>query len=108
MDRVRIASAVAEDLFATETAVEDALTRTALLLRRMIEARRTLGLSVTAGDPALRRVAAVMEALGEAQSQIVLTHGELETLRRAIGLRGSAFGPLLKPLAGAAEDQPAD
>ena len=108
MDRTLITSAVAEELFATETAVEDALSRTAVLMRRMIEARRTLGLPVAAGDPALRRVAAVMEALGEAQSRIVLTHGELETLRQDIGLRVSAFGPLLKPLTGVAEDQPVD
>ena len=108
MDRARIASAVAGDLFATEAAVEDALGRAAQLMRRMIDARRALGLPATAGDPALRRASAALNALGEAQREIVRTHGELEALRRENGLRVIGFGPLVKPLAGAAERQSAD
>lgn len=108
MDKARVASAVAEDLFATEIAVEDALARAVLLMRRMMDARRALGLSPTIGDPALRRVSAAVTALGEAQREIVRTHDELERVRQEVGLRGIGFGALLKPQAGAAEDQPAD
>lgn len=108
MDRTLVASAVAENLFATEAAVEDALAQAVLLMRRMMDARRALGLPMAAGDPALRRVSAAVDALGEAQREIVRTHGELETLRSEIGLRILGFGPLHKPLAGAAEDQVAD
>ena len=108
MDRTLVASAVAENLFATEAAVEDALTQAVLLMRRMMDARRELGLPITAGDPALRRLSAVVTALGDAQREIVRTHGELDSLRADIGLRGIGFGPLFKPMAGAPEDQPAD
>jgi hypothetical protein len=108
MDRTRVVSAVAEDLFATEAAVEDALARAVLLMRRMVDARRSLGLSPTIGDPALQRVSAAVTALGEAQREIVRTHDELERVRQDVGLPGIGFGPLLKPRAGAAEDQPAD
>ena len=108
MDRTLVASAVAENLFATEDAVEDALSRAVLLMRRMMDARRELGLSATTGDPALRRVTAAVNALGEAQKEIVRTHGELESLRTEIGLRIIGFGPLHKPLTGAAEEQTTD
>lgn len=108
MDRSRIASAVADDLFATEAAVDDALGRAARLMRGMIDARRALGLSAAAGDQALRRASAALNALGEAQREIVRTHGELEALRKEAGLRVVGFGPLIKPLTGAAQDQPAD
>lgn len=108
MDRTLVASAVAENLFATETAVEEALGRAVLLMRRMMDARRELGLPATVGDPALRRVTAAVNALGEAQKEIVRTHGELESLRSEMGLGDIRFGPLNKPLAAAAEDQAAD
>lgn len=108
MDRTLVASAVAENLFATEAAVEDALAQAVLLMRRMMDAQRELGLPATTGDPALRRVSAAVNALGEAQKEIVRTHGELDSLRTEIGLRVVGFGPLRKPLTGAAEDQAAD
>ena len=108
MDRSQIASSVAKALFATEAAVEDALAQSALLMRGMITARRALGLPLAAGDPALRRVSATLDALGDAQREIVGAHGELEALRRKTGLRIIGFGPLIKPMTGAAEEQPAD
>lgn len=108
MDKTLVASAVAENLFATETAVEDALGQAVLLMRRMMDARRELGLPAMVGDPALRRVTAAVNALGEAQKEIVRTHGELEALRTEMGLEVIGFGPLHKPLTGAAEDQTAD
>ena len=107
MDRSRAASTVAESLFATEAAVEEALSRAVQLMRSMVAARRGLGLPATAGDAALRRVSATLDALGEAQREIVRAHGELEALRRRAGLRITGFGPLVKPMTGASEE-PAD
>jgi len=108
MDRVRVASAVADSLFATETAVEDALAQAVVLMRQMMDARRALGLSITVGDPALLRVTAAVDALGEAQREIVRAHGELETLGRTLGLPPLGFGPLVKPAEGRAEPQSTD
>lgn len=104
MDKTRIASAVAGDLFATEAAIEDALARAARLLRGMVEARRSLGLPAATGDAALRRVTATVEALGAAQQEMVATHGVLEALRQDLGLPGLAFGPLIKPAGRIADD----
>jgi hypothetical protein len=108
MDKALVASAVAEELFATEAAVEDALAQAVRLMRRMIDARRELGLPARTGDPALRRVSAAVDGLGEAQKEIIRAHGELEGLKGELGLRGVGFGPLLKPMAGAPDDQTVD
>ena len=108
MDKALVASAVAEELFATEAAVEDALAQAVRLMRRMVDARRELGLPAKAGDLALQRVSAAVNALGEAQKEIVRAHGELEGMKGELGLRGIGFGPLLKPMAEASDDQPVD
>ena len=49
------------------------------------------------------RVAAAVDALGEAQREIVRTHGELEALGKSLGLGPLGFGPLVKPAEGRAE-----
>jgi hypothetical protein len=103
MDRVRVASAVAGSLFETEAAVEDALAKAVGLMRQMMDARRALGLPVVTGDPALLRVTAAVDALGEAQREIVRTHGELEALSKSLGLDPLGFGPLVKPAEGRTE-----
>ena len=108
MEKVLVASAVAESLFATETAVEEALTRAVALMRQMMDARRALGLSVAAGDPAFQRVTAAMNALGDAQRELVRTHGELEALGKTLGLPAMGFGPLIKPTGGQPELRPMD
>ena len=82
--------------------------RAALLIRNMTDARHALGLPATTGDAALRRVTAALDALGEAQAEILRAHGALDALRRRTGLRIVGFGPLLKPTTGAADMQPAD
>lgn len=108
MDRALVASAVADSLFSTEAAVEEALAKAVVLMRQMMGARRALGLSVADGDPALQRVTAAVQALGDAQREIIRTHGELETLGRDMGLKPLGFGPLIKPLGALAEPQPTD
>jgi hypothetical protein len=72
----------------------------------MMDARRTLGLSVADGDPAFRRVTAAMDALGDAQREISRAHGELEALGKAFDLPALGFGPLIKPAAGPTESFP--
>lgn len=108
MDKMQVASAVAESLLATEATVEKALGRAVALMREMMDARRALGLPVSAADPALRRVSAAVDALGVAQREVLRTHGELEALGTDLGLRSAGFGPLVKPTGKATEPQPTD
>ncbi|MDP1630639.1 MAG: hypothetical protein Q8L66_04385 [Caulobacter sp.] len=97
MDRRSIASVIAEDLFDAEGAVDVALAKAAGLMRRLVAARRQLGLPIGTGEPVLRRATATVEALGVAQREIARLHGELDGLRLSLGLPDLGFGPLVKP-----------
>lgn len=101
MDRTTIATEVARDLTATEEAIDGALAQSVRLMRRMIDARRTLGLPVAVGEPAMKSVMAAVSALGEAQREASRAHGDLHQLQIDLGLPTIAFGPLLKPGDGA-------
>lgn len=98
MDRATIATEVARDLTSTEEAVDAALAQSVRLMRRMMGARRELGLPVGMGEPALRSVMAAVSALGEAQRETSRTHRDLQALQRQLGLSTVTFGPLIKPL----------
>jgi len=97
MNRLTTATEVAQELVATEAAVEAALAQAVRLLRRMMDARRELGLRVGVGEPALRSVTAAVSSLGQAQQDMVRTHGDLHALQRDLGFSATAFGPLVKP-----------
>jgi hypothetical protein len=97
MDRKTTAAEIARELTETEAAVDTALTRAVRLMRRMMEARRELGLPVGVGEPALHRVTEAISALGQAQLDMARTHGDLHALQNDLGLGGLTFGPLLKP-----------
>lgn len=97
MNRMTTATEVAQELAATEAAVETALAQAVRLLRRMMDARRELGLPVGVGEPAMRSVTAAVSALGEAQQDVVRTHGVLHALQRDLGLPTTDFGALAKP-----------
>lgn len=103
MDRIQVASAVAESLFEAETAVETAIARAVGLKRQMRGAGPALGLSPPAGSLALARVAAAVDALTEARREVVRTHQELERVGRQLGLDTLGFGPLIKPAEGRME-----
>ena len=55
---------LAQELAATEAAVEEALAQAARLMRRTVEVRRGLGLTYGLGEPAMRRPEAVLARLG--------------------------------------------
>lgn len=108
MDRMLVASAVAESLFGVEAAVEDTLATTVRLMQQLMEARRALGLPLATGDPVLARVSAAVTALGVAHREMVRAHQEIDVLAKDLGLGGVAFGPLMKPRGAAMEHDPAE
>ena len=93
MQREAVARDVAGELTATETVVEDALFQAVRLMRRLIDARRELGLPVAPGEPVMGRAAAVVAALGEAQQELVRTRAEVGRVRDQIGLGGLSSDP---------------
>jgi len=106
MDSLPVASAVAGALITTESAVDDALAQAVALMRRMISARRELGLPVAITDPAMGRVSAAVNALGDAQRELVRAHGDLARIGADLGLGDLGFGPLVKPTGGRGGPQP--
>lgn len=89
--RLAVARDVAGELSATEEAVDEALAQAVSLMRRMIEARRELGLPVKPGEPAMSRVTTIVSFLGEAQREVVKTRAELKFIREEIGLDAAAL-----------------
>ena len=66
MEKVFVARKVAQKLFATEAALDTAITEAAELMAEMLKARRELGLSAVVGDNAPAKLVAALAALGEA------------------------------------------
>ncbi len=93
MDKVVVATKVAENLFATEHAIDDALVATSAFLAAMIEGRRELQLSPVLGEVAQARVAEAITSLTEARRAIVATHSTLKRVQADVGVRHEAVGP---------------
>lgn len=84
MNRLAITRDVADVLSAAEAAVETALERGVRLVRRLMEARRDLGLQIDAVEPALLRANAAVAALGEAQKEVLRARQALVDLKREL------------------------
>lgn len=90
--RMAIAHKVAEQLFATETAIDTALAAAATLAALMPSVRADANLSALMGQDALDRAIAAVASLGVARREIVETHRELSVTQKQMGLGTVAFG----------------
>lgn len=75
---------LADELAATEACVDEALAQAARLMRRTIEVRRRMGLTMGVGEPTMHRPTTVLAFLGEAQRELVKARAELSTVRSGI------------------------
>jgi hypothetical protein len=78
--------AVAPELFAAESAIDDAILQTTRLTASLITERRNAGLSAVFGQDALERSGAAFQTLIAARREIVATHDELGSLKKQLGL----------------------
>lgn len=97
MDKALVAQKLANRLFATEAAVDTAMSEAMALIAAMAETRKELGLSATVGDAATAKVAEAIATLAEARSQVVAAHGELNDLKLRVGIRTKLIGIMDKP-----------
>jgi len=97
MDRTEVIAGIAGELYATEKAVDDAITHATTLVQAMIGARAALSLSpVSAAGSQAKAVEAIM-ALSTAREAVVACHAELQKDHRRLGYGTYAVGPVNKP-----------
>lgn len=97
MEKVFVAQKVARKLFATEAALDAAMTEAAELMSEMLKARAELNLSATVGDAASAKLVEAISALGQARTAVVGAHAELDQVRVRIGVRTKGLGFQDKP-----------
>lgn len=97
MDRTEVITAVAGDLYATEKAVDAAITQATTLVQSMIGARAALSISPVAGAVSQAKAMETIAALSSAREAIVACHAELQKDHRRMGWGVYAAGPVDKP-----------
>lgn len=94
--KAEVAQSVLDQLHAAEAAIDAAMVEASRLTQVMLEARQELGLAATVGSAALARVTATVGELGEARTELVAAHRDLDELRLRLGMRTSMIGVLDK------------
>lgn len=90
--RRMVAEQVAGALFDAESAIDAAISKTALLTGVMPALRKQAGASALIGQDAVERASQAIMALAEARRAIVETHKELSVVQGQIGLGAITMG----------------
>lgn len=92
MEKIFVVQKVATQLWATENAVDSAMSEASAMMADMLQARKDLGLSAVVADGAFTKLVAAIGALGEARAAMVAVHGELDSAKLRIGVRTKLAG----------------
>jgi len=90
--RRKAMDAVAPELFAMESAIDDAILQSTRLTASLINERRNAGLSAVVGQDAIERSSATFTTLIAARREIVATHEELGNVKHQVGLGAVMVG----------------
>jgi hypothetical protein len=90
--RRKAMEAVAPELLAMESAIDDAILQSTRLTASLITERRNAGLSAVVGHDAIERSGATFSTLMAARREIVATHEELRALKQQVGLGAVMVG----------------
>ncbi|WP_404478684.1 hypothetical protein [Novosphingobium sp. BL-52-GroH] len=94
--RQKIATDVAQRLFAAEAALDIAAARIAELNAALPLARLDANLAASVGQEALARSASAIVLVAQTRAEIIATHASLKEASSVIGLGEMAFGDLIK------------
>ena len=97
MEKAFVAQRVARKLFATEHALDTAMTEAAELMADLLKARKDLNLSAVVGNAAPAKLVEAMAALAQARTAVVSVHNELNDVKLRIGVRTKMTGFEEKP-----------
>lgn len=92
MDKVFVAQGVAKRLFATEVAIDAALSEASQLVAEMVQARQQLNASAVLGNEALAKVSEAIGTLSAARTSMVVAHNELAESKLRMGIRTKMAG----------------
>lgn len=92
MDKVFVAKGVADQLVASERAIEAALIETGQLTAKMLTARHEMNLGATVGSEELAKVATATQALEQARVAMAEAHAGLDEVRLRVGIRTKLNG----------------
>jgi hypothetical protein len=92
MEKVFVAKKVAVKLFATEAAVDGALSEAAELMSVMLAARKDVNTSLVFADDAQVKLMEAIKALSEARTAMVGVHNELAEAQLRLGIRTKMGG----------------
>jgi hypothetical protein len=95
--KAEIVEGVANELYATEKALDAAIAQTGVFMQSMIACREPLEISAIAGAGAQAKAMAAVAALAEARTAIIAAHQELAKDHRRLGWGTYAAGPMDKP-----------
>ena len=87
MDKVVLMKGVAAKLFASEAAIDVAISDTAALVSQMIEARTAAKVSTTVDAKVHAKVAEAMMAMATARSAMAEAHAEMNEVKLRLGVR---------------------
>lgn len=97
MDRTQVVAGVANELHASEKAIDAAITQATTLVQAMIGARTALSLSPVAAAGSQTKAMEAIAALAVAREAMIACHAEMQKDHRRLGYGVYAAGPINKP-----------
>ncbi len=91
-ERIAAATNVATHLIEAERAMDIALEKVALLTAAMSSSRLAANISAVTAHTAIARITTATQFLGQARSEVAISHIELNAAKTEIGLREMSFG----------------
>jgi hypothetical protein len=87
MEKVFVVQRVAKKLFATEAAVDGAMSEAAALMADLLQARQDINVSSVVIEDAAAKIVEAIKALGDARAAMVGAHNELNDVKLRLGVR---------------------
>jgi hypothetical protein len=91
-ERIAAATNVATHLIEAERSLDEALQKVAMLTVAMASSRLSANLSAVTAHGAFTRITTAAQFVGQARSELALSHIELNAAKDEIGLREMNFG----------------
>jgi hypothetical protein len=93
MEKAFVVKRVAEKLWATENAIDEAIGQTSILMADVVTARKEVKAGAGLTEPATTKIIQAMSALSEARAAMLEAHEALEEVKLRLGVRTKMWKP---------------